>query len=145
MEVRRKSDRVFEIVLTLSREVMRIISAYEPQSGRPDTEKVRFCDKMASEWDLGSSCEIIVSLGDFDGHVDKCAEGFRDVHEGNSIGKKTQKEEDCWSSVMKESCGWQTLGFIRQTKRKSLKVPVDVKQKLILCLWEKNIESTQRM
>ena len=42
---------------------------------------------------------------------------------------------------MKESCVWQTLGFIRQTKGKSLIVPVDVKQKLILCLWEKNTES----
>ena len=27
------------------------------------TEKVLFYDKMASEWDLGNSSEIIVSLG----------------------------------------------------------------------------------
>ena len=74
-EVRRKSDRVMEIVLNLSRKVMRIICAYGPQSGRPDTEKVR----MASEWDVGSSSEIIVSLGDFNGHVRKCAEGFEGV------------------------------------------------------------------
>ena len=39
---------------------------------------------------------------------------------------------------MKESCACQTLGFVRQTKGKSLIVPVNVKQKLILCLWEKN-------
>ena len=25
--------------------------------------------------------------------------------------KHMQKEEDCWSSVVKESCGWQTLGL----------------------------------
>ena len=42
---------------------------------------------------------------------------------------------------MKESCAWQTLGFIGQTKEKLLIVPVDVKQKLILCLWKKNAES----
>ena len=30
---------------------------------RSDKEKVRFYDEMASEWDLGSSCEVIVSLG----------------------------------------------------------------------------------
>ena len=52
-----------------------------------------------------------------------------------------KKEEDCWSFVMKESCAWQALAFVRQTKRKSLIVPVDVKQKLILCLWEKNTEN----
>ena len=44
------SDRVMAIVLTLgNRDVMRIICAYGPQSGRPNTEKVRFYDKMASE------------------------------------------------------------------------------------------------
>ena len=40
---------------------------------------------------------------------------------GIAFGKEMQKE-DCWSAVMKESCGWQTLGFIRQTKGKSLSV-----------------------
>ena len=38
---------------------------------------------------------------------------------------------------MKESCAWQAVGLKKQTKGKSLKVPVDVKQKLILCLWGK--------
>ena len=38
VEVRRKSDRVMAIVLTLGREVIHVICAYELQSGRPDTE-----------------------------------------------------------------------------------------------------------
>ena len=38
---------------------------------------------------------------------------------------------------MKESCAWQTLGLKRQTKGKSLILPVNVKQKLIWCLWGK--------
>ena len=70
VEVRRKSDRVMAIVLTLDREVMLVICAYGPQSGRPDTAKVHFYGEMRSEWDLGSSSEIIVSLGDFNGHVE---------------------------------------------------------------------------
>ena len=40
VEVRRKSGRVMAIVLTLGREVMRVICAYRPLSGRPDAEKV---------------------------------------------------------------------------------------------------------
>ena len=87
VEVGRKSDRVMAIVLTLGREVMRVICAYGPQSGRPDAEKVHFYDEMGSEWDLESS-EIIVSLGDFNGHVGKCAEGFEGVHGGNGVGKR---------------------------------------------------------
>ena len=91
MEVRRKSDRVMAIVLTLGREVMRIICAYGPQSGRPDTEKVRFYDEMASERDLGSSSEII-SLGNFNGHVGKYAEGFEGMHRRIVLGKEMQKK-----------------------------------------------------
>ena len=79
------------IVLTLSREVMRIIFANGPQSGRPDAEKVRFYDEMGSKWDLGSSSEIIVSLGDFNGHVEKYAEGFEGVHGENGIGKRNSE------------------------------------------------------
>ena len=128
-------------MLTLGKEMMRIICAYGPQSGRPDAEKVRFYNEMANEWDFGSSSEIILSLGDFNGHVGKYAENFEGVHGGMVLGKEMQKKGGCWSSVMKESCAWQILGLKRQTKGKSLIVPVDVKQKLILCLWEKNTES----
>ena len=91
VEVRKKSHRVMVIVLTLGKKVMQIICAYGPQSGKPDAEKVRSYDEMASELDLESSSETIVSLGDFNGHVRKCAEGFEGVHGGNGIGKKMQK------------------------------------------------------
>ena len=42
MKIRRKSGRAIAIVLTLDREVIQIICAYEPQRGRPDTEKNAF-------------------------------------------------------------------------------------------------------
>ena len=42
VEVRRKSDRVMAVALTLGREVIRIICAYRCQSRRLDKEKVRF-------------------------------------------------------------------------------------------------------
>ena len=117
VEVRRKSDRVMAIVLTLGREVMCIICGYRPQSGRPDAEKVYFFYEMESEWDLGSSSEIIVSLGDFNGHVGKCAEGFEGVHRGMVLGKKVQKKEYCWNFVMKELCMANTW-FRKTDKRK---------------------------
>ena len=65
--VGRKSNRMKAIVLTLGKEVMRIICAYGLQSGRPDTEKPRLYDEMASECDLGSFSEIIISLENFNG------------------------------------------------------------------------------
>ena len=60
---------------------------------------------------------------------------------GMVLGKEMQKEEDCRSFVMKKSCAWQTLGFIRQANKKLLIVPLNVKQKLIFRLWGKNTES----
>ena len=134
VEVRRKNDRVMAIVLTLGREVMRIICAYGPQ--RADTEKVSFYDKMRSEWDFGSFSEITVSLEDFNGHVGKCAEDFEDVHGGNGIGKRNAEGrrllEFCDD---RELCVENTWFY--KTDKKSLIVLVDVKQKLILRLREK--------
>ena len=74
VEVRRKSDRVMAIVLTLFREVIQIICAYGLQSGRRgrlDSGKVCFYDQVTSESDLCSSGEIIISLRDLNGHVGK--------------------------------------------------------------------------
>ena len=75
-------------------------------------KKFVFCDEMASEWDFGSSIKIIVSSGNFNGHVGKCAESFEGIHGGMVLGNQ-MKVEDCWSFVMKENCAWQTIGFIR--------------------------------
>ena len=118
VEVRRKSDRIMAIVLTLGREVMRVICAYGPQSGRLDAEKVCFYDKIGSEWFLGISSEIIVSLGilmDMWGNVLRVLK----LHtEEMVLGKEVQKEEDYSSFVMKESCPWQIFGLKKTDKRK---------------------------
>ena len=98
---------------------MQIICVNGPQSGRPGTEKACYHDEMASEWDLGSSSEIIVTLGDFNGHVGKCAEGFEGVHGGNDIGKRNAE-----GRRLLEFCGERELclantWFYKADKRKS--------------------------
>ena len=50
---------------------------------------------MTSEWNLGRSSEIIVSLGNFNGHMRKCVKGFEGVHGKVVLGKEMQKEENC--------------------------------------------------
>ena len=56
-------------------------------------ERESFDDEMAKEWDLESSCNVIIYLGDFNVHVGKCAMGFESVHGVNGIGKATAKKE----------------------------------------------------
>ena len=67
--------------------------------------KTRHREKLfGSEWDLASSSEVIISLGNFNGHVGKSAEGFLKMYTGGMVlGKKIQKEENCWSFMMKMS------------------------------------------
>ena len=65
---------------------------YGSQSGRPRHRKSSFYNEMTSEWDFGSSSEIIISLGDFNGHVRKCAEGFEGAHGRDGIRKRNVEE-----------------------------------------------------
>ena len=88
IEVRRRSDRVMALVLAFRQEVIRVICAYGPQSGRPDKEKEDFYDDMAKEWDLNRPNETILGFGDFNGHVGKRADGFEGVHGGNGFGER---------------------------------------------------------
>ena len=45
---------------------------------------------MRGEWDLHSvsEAELVLGMGDFNGHVGKRIEGYEDVHGGNEIGER---------------------------------------------------------
>ena len=88
MKVRRTSDRIIAIVLTLGKILIQIICVCGPQSGRPPTEIVCFCYEMASKWDTGSSSQIILFSENFSGYVGKY---FVVVQRGNGIGKRNVK------------------------------------------------------
>ena len=40
-----------------------------PQVGRPFTEKQQFYNDLANEWNLCSSAEMLIGLGDFNCHI----------------------------------------------------------------------------
>ena len=42
---------------------------YGPQSGRNGAEKEHFYDDLRSEWDLHSMRELVLGMGDFNGHA----------------------------------------------------------------------------
>ena len=88
MEVRRKSDRVLTVVMALEEEVVRVICVYGPQSGRMVAEKERFYDDLRSEWDHHSVGELVLGMGDFNGHVGKQIEGYEGVQGENGIGER---------------------------------------------------------
>ena len=91
VEIRRRSDRIMTLVLAFGEKITRVICAYGPQSGRPAAEKEHFYDELACEWDLCSNTEMVLGLGDFNGHVGKWIEGFEGVHGGNGIGLRNDE------------------------------------------------------
>ena len=62
------------VVMTLEEEVVRIICVYGLQSGRTGAEKGRFYD-LRNEWDLYSMGELVLGMGNFNGHIGKWIEG----------------------------------------------------------------------
>ncbi|XP_068684483.1 uncharacterized protein [Montipora foliosa] len=74
--------------MALEEEVVRIICVYGPQSGRTGAEKERFYDDLRSEWDLHNMGELVLGMGDFNGHVGKRIEGFEGVYGGNGVGER---------------------------------------------------------
>ena len=91
VEVRRRSDRVMSMVMMIGKEIMRVICAYGPQCGRSVAEKQRFYDELACEWDLKSNNEMVMGLGDFNGHVGQSVDGFENVHGGNGVGERNME------------------------------------------------------
>ena len=87
VEVRR-CDRNMAIGLVFGEEVERVICAYAPQSGKPHSVKERFYEEMAREWSMANANEMVLGLGDFNGHVGKCAKGFEGIHGGYEIEKR---------------------------------------------------------
>ena len=88
VEVRRKSDRVMAMVLAFEEEVIRVICGYGPQVGRSRCEKDQFYNDVASEWDLQNPSEVVLGLGNFNGHVGRRIDGFDGVHGGYGIDKR---------------------------------------------------------
>ena len=64
---------------------------YGPQSGRTAAEKEHFYDDLRNEWDLHSVGEQVLGTADFNGHVGKRIEGYKDVHGGNGIEERNME------------------------------------------------------
>ena len=57
-----------------------LICVYAPQSGRRLEEKQSFYDDLKCEWDMYSADDLVMCLGDFNGHVGRHIDSFDGVH-----------------------------------------------------------------
>ena len=50
-------------------------------------EKQSFYDELKCEWDMHSAGDLVMSLGDINGHVGRHIDGYDGVHGGLDVGQ----------------------------------------------------------
>ena len=67
------------VVLFFEEHVLRLICLFAYQDGSFEEEQ-SFYDELKGEWDMHSAYNLVVCLGDFNGHVGGHIDGFDWVH-----------------------------------------------------------------
>ena len=65
--------------------LLRLICGYAPQGGRSLERKLSFYDELKDEFDMNSVDDLVVCLGDFNGHMGRHIDGFDGVHGGYDV------------------------------------------------------------
>ena len=87
VDVGRVGDGVVTVVV-FEMDVLRLICGHFLQIGRSLEEKQCFYDKLKCELDMHSAGDLIMCLGDFNGHVDRHIDVFDGVHGGFGVGQR---------------------------------------------------------
>ena len=84
VEMKLVSVRLMIAKLVIGKSVVNVISAYEPQIGRSAEEKDNFGDAVCDlKVDLKMD-DIVVFVGDLNGHIGKRSDGYGKFHGGQS-------------------------------------------------------------
>ena len=67
------------LVAVFEEDVLRLICGYAPQSGRSLEEK-SFHDELQCEWDMHSADDLVMCLGDINGHIGRHIDGLDGLH-----------------------------------------------------------------
>ena len=117
VQVRRLSDRVMTLVV-FEEDVLRLICRYAPQSERSLEEKQSFYDELKCEWDMHSADDLVMCLGDINGHVVKHIDGFHGVHVGYGVGQRNLEGRMLLEFCLKKELCVLNTWFKREEKRK---------------------------
>ena len=93
MEVKRVSDRIIFLRLVIGSKAFTFVSVYAPQSGLNETEKEKFYDTLQFHIANVPASEVLIPLGDWNGHVGTDCSSFADVHGGRGFGTLNNEGE----------------------------------------------------
>ena len=80
VEIRWVGDRVMAVVVIFEVDVLRLICGCASQSGGCVKEKQSFHYELKCERDMHSTGDLVMCLGDINGHVGRHIDGFDGVH-----------------------------------------------------------------
>src|SRR6267154_2195756 len=93
IEVKKLSERIMLIRVSIGVNILNVISGYAPQVGRAIVEMEKFwlaLSKIVAE--IGQE-EFVVIGGDMNGHVGAKADGYESVHGGKGYGERNTEGE----------------------------------------------------
>ena len=93
IEVRRLSERLIVVRVTVGKSVLNLVSVYAPQRGREMEEKENFLALLGKTLSGIRDNERVIVGGDFNCHVGAGVEGFDGVHGGHGFGKRDVEGE----------------------------------------------------
>ena len=110
---------MIELTLVVFEEdVLRLICGYAPQSGRSLEEKESICDKLKNEWDMHSADDLVMCLGDLNGHVGRYIDGFDWLHGGYGVGQRNLEGRMLLELCLEKELCVSNKWFKREGKRK---------------------------
>src|SRR5208282_1324263 len=93
IEVKRISERIMVLRVTVGESVLNIVSVYAPHVGRSTEEKEECYGVLGKVVRETSTNESLFVCGDMNGHVGKEAAGYHGVHGSNWFGSRNIKDE----------------------------------------------------
>ena len=92
-DVLRISDRIILIRLVIGKVLLTFLSVYAPQAGLQEAEKDRIYDQLQSVLARIPASEVLIPLGDWNGHIGDDSNGFEKVHHGKGFGVRNVEGE----------------------------------------------------
>ena len=93
VEVKRLSERLMLIRVSIGTNILNVISGYAPQVGRSTVEKEEFLLSLSKMVDEIGQEEFVMIGGDMNGHVGGKVDGYEGVHGGKGYGVRNTEGE----------------------------------------------------
>ena len=99
-KVKRRSDRTISVKVALNGEIINIMSAYAPETGCGENEKIKFWEEMDEELSDIPDTEKLWVGGDFNGHCGRNNSGKEETIGKYGVGQRVSESNEAADNVV---------------------------------------------